>query len=142
MEALETAARNLSLPKEGEEADWLGRISKVISDLNGLKRTVMDELPGPVEGEGYRIVEQNSAKRSYNTAAIVHGFQEKGYDLKDLLNMDAARLTWRWTQLRKAAQMADVELRIAGHEIEDDGDIDSALVGEVWSSRYAIKGKQ
>jgi hypothetical protein len=142
MDILEQATRNLALPKEGEEADWLGRLNKVIRDLNDKKRLVMDELPGPVEGDEYRIVEQNSAKRSYNTAAILHGFQSQGYDLHDLLNMDAVRLSWRWTQLRKAAQMADVELRIAGHEIEDDGDIESPLVGEVWASRMNIEGKQ
>ena len=139
---VEHEVRLLKLPEEGQEADWLGRLNKVIRDLNDKKRMVLDELPGPVEGSEYRIVEQNSAKRSYNTAAILHGFQSQGYDIKDLLNMDAVRLSWRWTQLRKAAQMADVELRIAGHEIEDDGDIAAPLVGEAWTSRMSIEGKQ
>ena len=140
MENLEAAAKALQLPTENE-ADWLGRLNKVIRDLSDKKRMVMDELPGPVDGKDYRIVESRSAKRSYNTAGLMASFGAKGWDLPDLLASDAVRLSWRWTELKRVAERADVTLTIAHHEVEDEGEIDSPLIGEVWNSRYNIEGK-
>lgn len=142
MEELERAAKALPLPAEGAEADWLGRVTAIIRTLNEKKLTVLDELPGPVDGDEYRVVEANTAKRSYNTAAILARFAAKGYDLTDLIGMRAAQLEWRWTQLKRAAAQADVDLEIAHHEIEDFGEIEGPLVGEVWASPKKIEGKQ
>ena len=138
---LEKAADAVELPTSNE-ADWLGRLDKIIRDLNGLKRAVLDELPGPVDGDEYRVVEQRKATRSYNTAAILSRFAEKDVTLRELIGRDAARLNWHWTGLKNASQAEDVNLTIAHHEIEDEGELDGPLVGEVWSSYYRIEGKQ
>ena len=137
---LEKAVDAVELPSSNE-ADWLGRLDKIIRDLTQLKRTVMDELPGPVDGNEYRVVEQRKANRSYNTAAILADFDERGIGLRDLLRRDAARLSWHWTGLKRAAESEDVDLTIAHHEIEDEGEMDGPLVGEVWKSYYRIEGK-
>lgn len=138
---LEKAVDAVELPSSNE-ADWLGRLDKIIRDLSQLKRTVLDELPGPVDGEEYRVVEQRKANRSYNTAAIHQAFASKGLDIFDLIRQDAARLSWHWTGLKRAAESEDVDLTIAHHEIEDEGELGGPLVGEVWTSYYRIEGKQ
>lgn len=139
LEELERAAAELRPPSEGD-ADWLGRLDKVIRNLTELKRAVMAELAGPVRGSEYQVTEGRSASRSYNTAAILSAFGARGYELRDLLAVDAVRLSWRWSELKKAAAMANVDLHIAHHEIDDQGEIDGPLVGEVWRSQYRIEG--
>lgn len=130
----------LELPPMGDEADWLGRLDKVIADLRDKRRVVIDELDAPMTGFEYKIEESRSAKRTYNTAAILKQFDSKGWTLHQLLAMDAVRLSWRWTELRKAYQVANLDLTVAAREVSDAGDLDEAPVGEVWSTRYAVKG--
>lgn len=138
IEKLETAAAELTLP-EDDVADWLGRVDAVIRKLSGLKRTTMAELDRPVSGSAYRVTESNSAKRSYNSARIITAFAEKGWTVPDLVNQDAVRLSWHWTGLKQAVRIADVDLHVAQHEVED-GDLDAPMVGEVWKSKYQIEG--
>ena len=125
-----------------DDPDELGKLDHLIRTLNKLKRISLDELPGPVSGSDYRVTEQNSAKRSYNTARLVDAFAREGYTLRDLMTLDAVRLSWHWTELRRAATKYNVTLEIAAHEVEDEGDLDEAMIGEVWSTRYAIEGTE
>ena len=140
MDELERAATDLQLPAVGDEADWLGRLDKVLRKLRDKRKTVLDELDGPTAGEAYRVAENRSASRSYNTAGLLSSFADKGWTLQDLTRADAVRLSWRWTELKRAATQADVTLSVAQHEIGDDGDVDAPLVGEVWKSRYQVEG--
>lgn len=129
----------MELPPLGGEADWLGRVDKVIRDLRTKRADVMAELDGPVTGSEYRVSESRSAKRSYNTAAILRQFDEKGWSLHNLMAADAVRLSWRWTELRKAYNLAAVDLTVAAREVTDAGDLDEAPIGEVWETKYAVE---
>lgn len=121
------------------DPDELGRLDRVIRKLNEIKRISLAELDGPVTGSQYRVTEFNSAKRSYNSARIIQAFSERGWDISDLVNTDAVRLSWHWTGLRKAMRDANVTMHVASHEVED-GNLEDAMVGEVWSSRFNIEG--
>jgi hypothetical protein len=125
-----------------DDPDELGRIDKIIRDLTLIRKTSLAEMHGPIVGAAYRVTEQRKAKRSYNDAAIFASFHDAGWGLQELIDADAVRMTWRWTELKAAAYSADVEMRIAGHEVESLGEIDAAQVGEVWSSSYKIEGVQ
>lgn len=141
LEDLERAASQLTIPPVGSEADWLGRVNKILRDIGGTRKLVLDELDGPVAGEDYRVVEGRKADRSYNTAALVAAFEAKHWTLRDLMNADAVRLSWRWTELKRAASDADVTLRIAAHEVTDFGDLDEEMIGEVWKTEFKVEGK-
>lgn len=132
----------MDLPPVGNEADWLGRLDKVMRDLRGKRADVMAELDGPVAGEEYVVTESRAAKRSYNTAAILSQFAAKDWTLHNLLALDAVRLSWRWSELRKAYQQAGVDLTVAAREVVDAGDVDEPPIGEVWSSQYRVEGKK
>ena len=140
LEAMQELAAKLTLPPAGEEADWLGRLDRIMRDLRAKRRTVSDELDGPVTGTEYQVKESRSASRSYNTARILADFAQAGWDLHDLRNHDAVRLSWRWTELQRAYRKANVDLTVAHREVEDEGDIEEPPVGEVWSSRYSVEG--
>ena len=135
---LEVAASQLeALPAEGEEADYIGRLDKVIRTLQGHRRQIIDELPGPVTGREYRIVEERSAKRSYNTRRLFDVFAREGHNIADLIDRDVVRVDWQWTKLRNLAIAEDIGLRIAGHELTDD---EADHVGEVWRTPYKVEG--
>ncbi len=123
-----------------DDPDELGRIDKIIRDLTLIRKTSLAELERPVSGSAYRVTEQRKAKRSYNVAAIMSSFADAGWSLQDLIEADAIRIGWHWTGLKAAAYSADVEMRIASHEVESD--IEAAQVGEVWTSSYKIEGVQ
>ena len=79
---LEAAAAGLeSLPDDAETADYIGRLDKVIRTLQGHRKTIMDELPGPVSGKEYRVVEERFSERSYNTYLLKRDFEDAGLDL-------------------------------------------------------------
>ena len=139
---LEAAAAGLeSLPDDSETADYIGRLDKIIRTLQGHRKTIMDELPGPVSGREYRIVEERYSERSYNTRALREAFehdsQYESVSLDDLIEADVVRLSWQWTKMRNLAIKKDIGLRIAGHEITDE---EADHVGEVWKSRYKVEG--
>ena len=135
---LEAAAAGLeSLPDDTEAADYVGRLDRVIRTLQGHRKTIMDELPGPVSGREYRIVEERYSERSYNTRALFELFSRANLLLSDLIEMDVLRTSWQWTKMRNLAIKEDIGLRIAGHEITDE---EADHVGEVWKSRYKVEG--
>lgn len=136
---VEAAAAGLSeLPPEEEVADYIGRLDKVIRTLQGHRKTIMDELPGPVTGSAYRIIEERYSERSYNTDRLLRAFSSVGSSIWDLIEDDVVRVSWQWTKLRNLAIKKDIGLRIAGHEL--DGDDEADHVGEVWRSRYKVEG--
>lgn len=139
LDDLRQKVTDLNLPGLGEEADWLGKLDEIIRLLRDHRANVIEELDGPVSGSQYRVVEGRSASRSYNTAAILHAFNYADWSLQDLMAVDAVRLSWRWSELRKAYQMAALPLTVAGREVEDDGDIEAPAIGEVWSSSYRVE---
>lgn len=138
---LEAAAAGLeSLPEDSETADYIGRLDKVIRTLQGHRKTIMDELPGPVSGSEYRITEQRWADRSYNTAGLLSKFADRGLGINHLVKLRAVELKWRWTEVKNLLYTSDIDLSIAPREIEDDGEVDGPLVGETWKSRYTVEG--
>lgn len=141
MDKLERAAAELKLPPHSHEADWLGRLDRVIRHLRDLRADVIAEMDGPSEGDKYRVTESRRADRSYNTAALLASFAEAGWDTKDVIDSGAAKLTWRWTQLRKALSDAGRPVMVAAREVEDLGDLDEPPIGEVWKSAYRVEGK-
>jgi len=135
---VEAAAAGLSeLPDDAVAADYVGRLDRVIRTLQGHRKMILDELPGPVTGSEYRIVEQRSASRSYNTRLLREDFYNAGITFDDLIDADVLRLSWQWTNLRNLAVNADIGLRIAGHEITGD---EADHVGEVWASTLKVEG--
>lgn len=122
------------------DPDELGKLDRAIRTLNAVKRNSLLELEGPVTGTEYRVAEQNKAQRSYNTASLIRSFDNQGWNLNDLLIAGAAKIQWQWTNLRRAAQQANVTLKIAAHEVTDGGDLDEDHIGEVWKSSYRIEG--
>jgi len=127
-------------PSDAEAADWAGRLAKISRDVNEYKRGLLSEMSGPVSGSTYRVVESNSAERSYNTASILHRFAEQAWGLIDLVQAGAVRLDWQWTKLQAAAREAKVDLLITHRELAEDGDIDAPMVGEIWKTRQSVEG--
>lgn len=129
------------IPTEDEAVDVAGRVQKLERSLADFRRLVMSELSGTEVGDQYRASGRRSAKRSYNTNGILAAFAQVVNDpLQVLLDADAVRLEWRWTELRDVANRFDVILSIAPHEIED-GDPE-ALIGEVWGSTVTVTPKE
>ena len=126
-------------PSDTEAVDWAGRIGHLISRLNTVKRGLMSEMTGPTRGEAYQIIETNAAERSYNSAAIIKAFADEGLSLPDLIRFDAVRLSWRWTELNRVAR-GKVDLRVTQREIDDTGDVEGPMIGEVWKRKQEIKG--
>lgn len=126
-------------PSEGEAVDLAGDLAYIIQQLSAYKRSLLDEVR-LAEGERFRTVQSRKASRSYNTAAILSAFD---HDLHALLDADAVRLSWRWTELKRYAYQAGVTLSIAPREIEDTGEVDGpTLVGETWTDDYRLEGKE
>lgn len=135
---------------EDELVDVAGEVKALVAALTEYRKGLEAEMPAKATGKGYRATESRTAKRSYNTNGILAAFSRaktprgasvpfwnhSGY-LGGLLEADAVRLTWRWTELKAMAERYDVTLTVAHHEIED-GDPD-ALIGEVWSSRIGTE---
>ncbi len=126
--------------EEGYVADAVGRLAKIIRDLGTFKRGLMSEVSRPLIGVDYQLTEGRSAKRSYNSAAILSAFEDKGWGIGMLASDDVVRLGWQWTKLKAALTEADITLTIAAHEVEDLGDIDAPMVGEVWDTTYGVEG--
>ena len=128
---------------EDDSVDTVGLLRAAEVKLSELRRRLVAEMDGTETGEHYRAVETRSAKRSYNTDGLLAAFVEAaGFDawtaFTRLLNSGVINVEWRWKVLQAAADLYDVTLSVAKHEIED-GDPD-ALVGEVWTRRVDVKG--
>lgn len=135
---VEAAAAALdSLPEEPDTADYIGRLDKVIRTLQGHRRLIMDELSGPVSGTDYRIVERRECARSYNDTALLRSFDREEIGIPELVEADVLRLSWQWSKLRSLANLADIGLRIAGHEVTDGDEADH--VGEVWKTKLTVE---
>ena len=138
------ALKNHAVPGD-EMVDTIGRLKALEGRLSRYRKDLESEVVAGDSGEEFVVTEARSAKRTYNTDGILAAFMRSLDDrveghpssrtksLRLLMQEDAVRLTWRWSQLQTAAQRHDVTLAVAKHEIED-GD-PGALVGEVWTSR-------
>lgn len=143
LEELESLVRKLptlEIADDRETADVIGRLNKIAGDITYYKRQLLDEMAGPAQGAVYRVTESRRGKRSYNTAALVKAFDDKGVSLAELARSDVARISWQWSKLKRHAYEAGVELSIAPYEIEDIGDLDSALIGETWETVQKVEG--
>jgi hypothetical protein len=96
-----------------------------------------------VVGREYRTVTNRSAKRTYNTAALLRGIAVglTAHSLTETSELDAlqfvlrggiASVAWKWTPLTRLARDLGLPLRTVDHAIPDDGDLDAPHVGEEW----------
>lgn len=108
-----------------------------------LEHTAFGTQKVQVVGRQYRTVTTRSAKRTYNTAAILHDMVEHGLFAGSMdalgfaLRERLARVEWRWSDLTRYARTVGLPLRTVAHAIPDDGDLDAPHVGEEW--RESIK---
>ena len=124
-------------------ADVAGRCQHVERTLAQFRRNLLAEQDTEVDGREYGIRSGGrTAARTYNLAAIAHSLIDERTDittfmeaLTELIDQQAVKLSFGWQRLQKVFQDHDVTLRVAHHEIEDDGDVDGPHVGEVWSER-------
>ena len=133
---------------EDEAVDVVGEVAAIIRTLQDFTKSLKSEMAPEATGRGYVATTSRSAKRSYNTNGILAAFANLlpvpvggGPDnaLRFLMERDAVRLTWRWTELQEAVIEVDVPMTIVRHEIED-GDPD-AMVGEVWTEATSVGAK-
>ena len=119
-----------------ETADIIGRVRAIETKLAEYRRSLVSELPEPTVGAAYKVTPRIVIDRSYSlssilgTAASVSNgdpFQALMY----LIRNDAVRVSPQWSALRKFFVAHDLELRVVGHEIVDDGTMDGPHVGEV-----------
>jgi len=102
-----------------------------------------------VKGTEYKTVTTRSAKRTYNTAAIIHGIakalggsQEPVSPTEALLwavRRGVAAVEWKWKRLQETARELDLPMRVVLHPISDDGDLAGPWVGEKWTERIGQK---
>lgn len=153
--ALRRAASDLirSPIPEDEAVDVVGEVAAIIRNLQDFNKSLKSEMAPEATGRGYVATTSRSATRSYNTqgllAATVDAMDMRRPSgtppfslldaMKALMDADAVRLTWRWTELQAVAIEYDIPMTIVRHEIED-GD-PKALVGEVWTEATSVGAK-
>lgn len=141
--AAATALAAAAIP-EHQLVDVAGDLRHAERRLADLRRNLESEIPPGAVGEKYKAVERRSAKRSYNSEALVRLFRDRweapsdSDALYELWRAGVIDVAWRWTDLQRAADKWDVTLGVAKHEIRD-GD-DSVHVGEVWRTVTTIEG--
>jgi len=140
------ALKNHPVPGD-EMVDTIGRVKALEGRLARFRKDLESEVVAGDTGDEFTVTEARSAKRTYNTNGILAAFASANNGrwapevaLNVLMQDDAVRLTWRWSQLQAAAQRHNVTMAVAKHEIED-GD-PHALIGEVWSSRTSVVPKE
>lgn len=132
------------VPIGPEAADAFGAVRRAEVELAGWRRSLLSEQDEPVEGDGYRIIEDRKATRSYALTPIMRSMMDQdsttdGYRvLRELLASGAVKLTFSWTKLGKLFARKGITLVTANHEIEDQGEIDGPHVGQVWSSNWRV----
>lgn len=122
-----------------EQADVLGTLNSVVTQLGEIKRTFGSEMEDGTRGSRYRVRVGRRATRSYSNRLLstlaVDGDQVAG--LYHALASGALKLTWNWSKLQQHAARFNANLSITGHEVlPDDAEAD---VGVVWgddSPRY------
>jgi len=127
-------------------ADVAGRVQHVERTLGQFRRNLLAEQDVDVDGREYGLRSGGRvATRSYNLAAITYSLIDEQTDittfmeaLNELISQQAVKLTFGWQRLQKVFQDHDVMLRVAHHEISDDGDVDGPHVGEVWSEKPMV----
>ena len=137
---------------EAESVDVIGDVAAIIRDLQAFVRGLKAELAPAATGRSYKATESRSAARSYNTQGLLAATADAMDDgrhsgqaaslfdaLRALMDADAVRLTWRWTELQQAAIDLDIPITIVRHEIEDGDPV--AHVGEVWTTTTTVGGK-
>lgn len=151
--ALRRAASDLirSPIPDDEAVDVVGEVAAIVRDLNALMKALKAELAPAAVGASYKAAESRSAKRSYNTSGLLTATADAmdqvatgdpvslSDALRRLMDADAVRLTWRWTELQAIAVDLDIPMTIVRHEIEDGDPV--AHVGEVWSTTTTVGGK-
>lgn len=122
--------------------DLVADLQAAERELASFRRSLIDEAPGPVEGELWKLVETRKADRYYNESALLRDLTpEGGYVPETLMRLVAkgvVKLSWQWRKLQKEADEQNMTLAIAKHEVADG---DEAHVGEVWSTKLEPKPK-
>lgn len=107
-----------------------------IVDHDKSKRVNPYDRGAPVAvGSQYELVPTYKTDRSYNSPAILASIAgDDGMTILEALRMamdvDAVRLTWRFTQLKRLLSDQRVPLRVEYQEISDDAGTDGAMIGE------------
>ncbi len=157
VEALQAAAKAVTdeIPNDDELADACGLVRQVERKLQDARlrwervaaemEPIRDEQrivepkgrAVPVaQGKRFELVPQHKTVRSYNTPAIFTAIQKQTdwtswATLRDLMEADALRLTWRWTELNNLLSELRVPLHKGYEEVDDDSGSDAPMVGEV-----------
>ncbi len=157
VEALQQAAKAVTdaIPDDDELADAVGLVRQVERKLQDARlrweRVAQEMEPIPDEdrsvepkgravpvarGKRYELVPQHKTVRSYNTPAIFTAIQNatdwtSWATLRDLMEADALRLTWRWTELNNLLAELRVPLHKGYEEVDDDSGTEAPMVGEV-----------
>ena len=122
---------------EGELVDVLGTLVGNTRRVNEERRLAQTEvLPTAAEGlkvgDRYTVEVKRAAKRTFNTPSIMRIMQENGVSFLDLLHAGVFTVSWRWTDLKRYAEMRGIKLIVEAHEVPAMGDPDNVQVGEVW----------
>lgn len=145
LEALATAINQLEATPIPEHhlVDAAGELRHLERRLASVRRSLESEIPPGAVGEKYKAVERRSAKRSYNSEALVRLFRDRweapsdSDALYELWRAGVIDVAWRWTDLQRAADKWDIPLTITKHELRDG---EPAHIGEVWTSSTLIEG--
>lgn len=134
-------AHDIVLAAEGEEeiVDALGTIRSIEVGLADVRKMGASEIEPGAAGHRFRFEQSQSAKRSYNTQGLLAKFMAASdrdliSTLRMLMEEDVVRVSWQYTNLKKAARKWGVSLTTAHDEIQD-GD-PNADIGEVWKHGY------
>ncbi len=129
--------------EEPDMVDAVGEVDNVIRKLRTYRNGLVAEMPPKAKGASYRAVESRKATRTYNTQGLLAKMMERldtdaAGAVRYLMEHDAVRLTWRWTELKDVSHRVGLTMVVAPREIED-GDPE-ALVGETWSTSTRVLG--
>ena len=122
---------------ESELVDVLGTIVANSRRVTEERRMAQAEvLPTAAEGlkvgDRHTVEVRRAAKRTYSTPAIMKVMQANGVSFLDMLHAGVFTLSWRWTDLKRFAEMRGIKLVVEAHEVNAMGEPDGEQVGEVW----------
>ena len=130
---------------EADMIDQVGELDHLIREVRAYRNALLSETPEAAKGNRYRAVESRSAKRTFNTQSLLARVVDRldtdpAGAIHYLMEHDAVRLTWRWTELKATAHLLGFALTTAPREVED-GDPE-ADIGETWSTSTRVLGVQ